>query len=214
MTFSAVGSEIPKLFVEVFHKTFGLRFEDYLTNEGRGFIAVVISNENPAGLLAARSGLDEQPASALLGDVMKGSRFDGFGAYFTPTRFLKAPFAHDVLLIQQRWLDLDSRGRTAIAFHEACHCFRDSKLFGGISETSVAFRGGKYYRRFTQYHDSDDFGHDPQWFALLSEKAEVLQSGYSNLFASGHAVIESALCGDIRLSEGEVLPEYKPEAAA
>jgi hypothetical protein len=212
MIFSPNASEIPKLFVEVFEKTVDLEFQNYLANEGRGFIAVVVSDENPGGLLVARCGLDERSATTLFMDVMEMRLPNGLGAYLTPSLFPNGPLEHDVLLIQQRWLNLDTNGRIAIAYHEVCHCFCESKLFHSISDSSVAYHGGKHYRKFTSYHDNDDFGHHPQWFALLVQNAQIMQSKYPGLFASAHAVIESALSGDIRLSEGEILPEWKAVA--
>ena len=99
MIFSATGSEIPKLFVEVFEKTFDMSFEGYLAGESRGYIALVVSGENRHGLLAAQCGLDERSATTLASDAMKLARLDSVGAYFTPSRFQIAPLKHDVLLV-------------------------------------------------------------------------------------------------------------------
>jgi len=214
MIFSPNGSEIPKLFVEVFANTFKVSFEDYLVNEGRGFIALVVSSTHPNGTLAARCGLDEQSPIALEADARNLGWSDVFGGYFNPSLFQNPPISYDVLLVKQRWLDLDLKGRTAIAYHEACHCFRESKLFQPMPECSDPYRGGKHYRKFTGYHDNDDLRHDGQWFALLVDKAGTMQSEFSGHFASPHEVINSGLSGDLLLDEGQLLPEWKAEVDA
>lgn len=208
MIYSATGCEIPKLFVEVFENTFDLNFERYIAAEGRGFIALELSKDHPEGLLVARCGLDEGRATVLSGEAIKLGFPDALGAYFTPSRFQISPLKDDVLVIAQRWLNLDNRDRTAIAYHEACHCIRDSKIFSDFESESVELSKARKLRKFTQYAYNDELGHDDQWFALIVARAQNLQSAYPKMFSSIWDVVVTALNGDI---DSQALLEEAPD---
>ncbi len=197
MIYGPSGSEIPRLFAEVFAKVFGLDFERYLVREGRGFVALLVTGASVKGELVARCNLDEQSETALITDVDKLGQPNAFGGYFTPSRFQNPPVKHDVLYIAQRWLDRDAKGRVATAFHEACHCYRDSNSFQVSPEVSAALPKARKLRRFTQYPNDDLYGHDDPWYALLVASAGKLQAAYPQLFTTIRDVVVTALTGDL-----------------
>jgi hypothetical protein len=185
------------MFADALSNVLGFDYETYLAQEGRGFIAFVVSSASGSNQLVARYRLDEPSAIALMTAAKQLGQPEAFGGYFTPSRLRHAPVKEDVLYIAQRWLDLDEKGRLAIAYHEACHCYRNSNRFQPYPTNSLVFPKVRKVRGHSKYPYDDEFWHDDQWFALLVDKAGSLRCKYPLLFASVTDAVVSALQGDL-----------------
>ena len=85
----------------------------------------------------------------------------------------------------------------AIAYHEACHCYRDCDQFQPYPTDSLVFSKARRVRGHSKYSYEDEFGHDDQWFTLLVDKAVSLRCKYPLLFASVTDAVKSALQKDL-----------------
>ena len=177
-------------------QVFGLSYDEYLLKQSRSFIAFTLPNGQVPMQVICRINIDEESANALMVEAEKLGPPDAFGGYYTPDRFKTPPIKHDVLYIAEKWQKLDQKGKIAIAYHEACHCYRECKQFQDYSENSAQVAQGRIVRKHTQYHDDDRGGHDVQWFALLAGATRNLQALHPGLFANARDIVETALTGD------------------
>ena len=189
-------ANITEVFIRLMTDVFGLDYENYLDQEGRGFCVFSIVPDKIRIIM--RFNIDEQEANTLKAKVESRGKADAIGGYYTPSldRVPACRFEHDILFVSDAWQNLDKKKMYAIAYHEACHCYRESKQFHDYSNSSQAITQARIISKHTCYANECGLGHDEQWFALVAGTARKMWMKHPYLFDSVRDVVETALWGD------------------
>jgi len=188
----------PDVFLEMLADVFEFDYESYLGEKGRGFCVFRVRGAAaPPGLLL-NLGMERPDADALLIAATQRGLPQALGGYYTPSLdpLPAHRFNHDMLFISDDWHNATQKQKLGTAYHEACHCFRESDNFTRYPELAAPLTQGRAIRAYTQYQFDPGIGHDDQWFALLAGAAKHMQLGHPQVFASAREVVEAGLTRD------------------
>jgi hypothetical protein len=186
------------VFFDVLTGVFGFDYGTYLREEGRGFCGFRIAGAAAAPELLLHLGMERHDADALLIAVTQRGLPQALGGYYTPALdpVPDLRLNHDMLFISDDWHNAMQKQKFGTAYHEACHCFRESRCFTPYPELSAPLTQGRIVRAYTQYQFDPGIGHDDQWFALLAGAAKQMQLRHPQVFANAREVVEMGLTKD------------------